>query len=383
MSTDTEVVAAVACDLCRSDSDPQWMEEVLVRGVAWRSATTWQNVCEDCRDSMFHCPECEALSDADSYIECVDRGWGDNAVCGYCFESNDGINCDNCRENFWYGGVDNYCEDCQHDGGGSLLPYDYKPYRMTFHGNGPVYFGVELEVEAEGEMSPGRGRELVGEFYGEDRFYVKHDGSLNNGMEIVSMPMTLDVWRKESDCLRQMYAALVSGGFRGWRTGTAGLHIHMSEAAFFGKDGTVNEAHLWRFLRLYYSNPLAWQRFAGRTNSHWSSFDLNTGTTTPIADTVKQRKQSGWAGARYMAWNLTNAHTYECRMFRSSINVDRVIGNIEAIHASLDYTRTLTAKDVHQGALRFDVFAHWLMKGEQYPQAARLLINSKAIGADN
>jgi hypothetical protein len=338
-------------------------------------------ICDGCADGygdLMTCAECDSLVSQYDTVTPADHG---EAMCEYCYEvgTNAGY-CEGCDQYFYY----DPCEECGSDSD-HLHDYSYRP-RPVFHGTGPTFFGVELEMEAEGSMSPGEGRDLIAHHFDENRFYVKHDGSLNNGLEMVSMPMSLDAWREMMPDLRRCYADLVAGGFRGWRTGTAGLHVHVSDAAFHNKRGETNEAHLWRFLRLYYTNATAWQRFAGRSGSAWAQFDVSAvhrGEKAPIAELVKTRKKAGWAGLRYMAWNLTNKNTYEGRMFRASINADRVLGNIESIHAAIDYTRNLNTKDVHNGALRFDVFAHWLNDGGQYPAASRLLTTSKAIGADN
>ena len=57
--------------------------------------------------------------------------------------------------------------------------------------------GVELEIDGAGE-STRNARELleIANGRGLDRLYCKHDGSLEDGFELVTHPLTLGVSRK-------------------------------------------------------------------------------------------------------------------------------------------------------------------------------------------
>ena len=81
------------------------------------------------------------------------------------------------------------CVDCYHlHMRGGIHDYYYKPAPI-FYGNGPRFFGVELEIDGAGEDSD-NARELlnVGNPYDLEHIYCKHDGSPEDGIEIVSHP---------------------------------------------------------------------------------------------------------------------------------------------------------------------------------------------------
>ena len=87
-----------------------------------------------------------------------------------------------------------YCEHCYH-----ILyrePIHHYHYVPEFHffGSGKRYFGVELEIDKGGEDKDNAKEILdVGNAESEyDRIYCKHDGSLVDGFEIVTHPMTLE-----------------------------------------------------------------------------------------------------------------------------------------------------------------------------------------------
>lgn len=60
--------------------------------------------------------------------------------------------------------------------------------------------------------------------------YIKSDGSLDDGMELVSHLMTLD-YHKDY-CWSDIMRKAVSLGYRSHQTSTCGLHIHINRTAF-------------------------------------------------------------------------------------------------------------------------------------------------------
>lgn len=73
----------------------------------------------------------------------------------------------------------------------AIQDYYYKP-TPQFFGAGPRFFGVELEVDKAGESDRNAWELLsIANGEGEKRLYCKHDGSLNDGFELVSPPHVL------------------------------------------------------------------------------------------------------------------------------------------------------------------------------------------------
>lgn len=117
-------------------------------------------------------------------------------LCQNCYDSRY-TNCENCgalirMEDARYGpddqdGDEPYCAGCfsfaHHHG--NINDYYYKPTPI-FYGDGPRYFGVELEIDGAREdgISAGRLLEIAND--GAQRVYCKHDGSLEDGFEIVT-----------------------------------------------------------------------------------------------------------------------------------------------------------------------------------------------------
>lgn len=159
-------------------------------------------------DGLELCPHC--LDQRTLTCErCGERIWDeDNAgssgtpLCQSCFDDHY-THCCRCgtllHESSTYYAEDDdydeypYCVDCYQEWGkdNPIHDYYYKP-EPIFCGEGPRFFGVELEIDNGGEVK-GNARSLL-EVANQEQtfFYIKHDGSLDDGLELVTHPLSLD-----------------------------------------------------------------------------------------------------------------------------------------------------------------------------------------------
>ena len=130
------------------------------------------------------------------------EGSDDVILCGRCYE-NEYTHCTRCgrllrNDHAYYleDDDDPLCEHCYMIADASPIhEYGYKPDPI-FYGTGPRYFGVELEIDEAGERN--RNAETLLDIGNRDavRIYCKHDGSLDDGFEIVTHPMSLEYHEK-------------------------------------------------------------------------------------------------------------------------------------------------------------------------------------------
>lgn len=310
-------------------------------------------VCDDCRDQHVRsCDRCEAEDFIDDMSTVGYDLWCTDCADNYSFW------CDECYER--------YPEDDRYDhnhSNGSLLDYNDCP-PLHFRGEDPhgYFLGLELEMEDTSGCSIDSAVDRVDTAMG-GHFYAKSDGSLNDGWEMVSHPMSLSYWQQQEDRFAEMTKTLRQMGMRSWNTDTAGIHVHVSASAF-----TNSDRHLWLFQQLFYRNADKIAAYAGRETPQWARLRIGPGD---VGFYTKQRKTGqGYNLNRYMAVNLTNQSTIEVRIFRGSLNPNRVYANLELVHAAVEYTRNLTYTQVASGALDFGVFAYWLRQQPQYTHAA-------------
>ena len=193
-----------------------------------------QLLCSSClHTETTRCQRCGQRIWSDS-----NAGDEDTHLCQSCFDRFY-TTCEDCgrvihQDDAYYDDDDDdprcYACHCNHTGSREIHDYYYKP-EPEFFGQGSRYFGVELEIDGAGEDNSNARQILRLVNDGEERAYCKHDGSLDEGFEIVSHPMTLDYhcrhmpWKEVLDKARSL-------GYRSHQAGTCGLHVHVNRTAF-------------------------------------------------------------------------------------------------------------------------------------------------------
>ena len=189
-------------------------------------------LCSDCASELtILCDECGTRIYTDD-----DEG-DDVRVLRHDCRSHYYTPCDHCGalipndEVYQFGG-ESFCRDCYADNcdEGPIHDYNYTP-DLVFHGKGLRRFGVELEIDEGGELTSHAKRFLDIANRHFENLYIKTDGSLDDGLELVTHPMTLEYhlndmpWKDILDEAKRL-------GYRSHGAGTCGLHVHISRMAF-------------------------------------------------------------------------------------------------------------------------------------------------------
>ena len=397
METDEDEVVVINCFVCDTDCTDNELQ--LDNGEA---------VCESCARICERCDGTMTVDDDYGFLNGNDL-WCMNCLenhanwCDRCSEWHNGSNfypqdrsgsyCEDCISNAMYcEGCDEYymdgCNNCDTDdymdGDRIVHDYSFRPDPI-FYSSSPeerLYFGIEIEVEAKGGDYEIRrnGAQRAHKLEDSQLAYLKNDGSLNCGFEIVTHPMSHDYYMNEADELWDTLEDLRTNyDIKSWDTRTCGLHIHISRTGFNGG------AHMHRFLNLVYSNKALYELLAGRSSSQWSKFDdvdkaVRNGqdeegyTQWKSVRSFKSKITDGRNTDRYSAVNTQNRATLEMRIFRGTINSGKVKSQINLAHASVEYTRRLTVMDVRNGALEAPQFAKYIMEhADIYPELATRL----------
>ena len=387
--------AEIACAVCLTDMSPD----------DTYTTVDDQQVCNDCVIVCERCSDILTIND-DTYMvdncsrwcqSCIDRAgsycdsceefnsWGTSYIhdrgeswCESC--TNNASYCDNCERYYEDG-----CDRCEGDSDNSMVIHDYS-YRPDpiFHStdkNERLFFGIEIEVEARNNLVDASN--YAYQLEANELAYLKHDGSLSNGFEIVTHPMSHDFYKNQAEEFWDVIETLRSQyKVKSWDTSTCGLHIHISRSGFNGG------AHMHRFLNLVYSNQEFYQTLAGRSSDQWAKFDdverrewaLDKNgdrivdaygdrviiTTRSFRNKLDHNRGSD----RYSAVNTLNRHTLEMRIFRGTVNGDTIKAQIDLAHASVEYTRTMSVKDIREGgALTSTQFIRYIAENAMlYPE---------------
>ena len=300
---------------------------------------TVQTVCEF--DGIIMCADC--LDERTVLCDnCQKRIWRDDAegdsnhvLCYHCYDYHYTI-CENCgrlvHNDDTYYEDDNsdyaYCYDCyQRLQESPIKNYNYKP-EPIFYGSGDLFYGVELEIDKGGEDSLNAQILLDVANYNVERIYCKHDGSINNGFEIVSHPMSLDYHINNMNWL-DVFEKAVQMDYRSHNTNTCGLHIHCSRSAF-GKGSDEIDQTIGRivfFVEKHWNELVKFSRRTSENLNRWAAKYATISNTTE--ETYKKAKDK--CMGRYVAVNLENYDTVEFRLFRGTLNYKTFIATLQLV----------------------------------------------------
>jgi len=331
-----------------------------------------QRICDDCG---------WIVDESDTYItsdgrticgDCYDANYSTCDCCGGVFSTDDmtviddELVCDGCRDSFYLtcphcgtlfhedrglyddDGNTTYCSEACYDaetGGRYFHDYSYKP-SPEFHKCADEnliagYYGVELELELNGADRADTARDIT--LTGNDFVYCKRDGSLYDGIEIVSHPATYayhmtDIWKKIID-------TAVEDGMKAEET--CGLHIHASRT-LFGEYPLAQELTIAKVL---YCFERLWDTivvFSRRENisyiEEWARKSDTGIVGTDDNSTVRDKLRKNGPRGRYSAVNLCNSNTIEFRIFASTTDAEDLKGSIGFVHTLIQYCNTHTVK---------------------------------------
>ena len=333
--------------------------------------------CEDCLENQTTLCDC-----------CSERIWRNEAegdeyitICYRCFE-NHYTTCEDCGRLLHYDDAnydeDNdlpYCHSCYAKlSARHIKSYNYKP-EPIFYGSGNLFMGVELEIDCGGESNENAKSLLDIANADGERIYCKHDGSLNDGFEIVSHPMTLDYHLHEMKWLEIMEEAL-SLDYLSHNTSTCGLHVHVNRDAF----GVIEEAQEDAIGRIIFFVEKHWNelvKFSRRTPANLNRWAARYATISGTAKETYEKAKQKYTG-RYVAVNLENYTTIEFRMFRGTLRYKTFAATLQLVDEICQLASKLT--DTELESLSWSEFVCGINKEEkpeliEYLKSKRLYVN--------
>lgn len=334
VAIDAQTGCCEACDdLFLSD---ELVSVTVPRRNSCRSSALW---CARCASgSSFECSDCRQKFHVD--LSC---GFNTDveSICEGCAENY--FQCDLCNNTYSNGnyGEDGQCRECcgWNNSSSIIKPYSFKDYGLPI-GKGPLFFGVELEIEA-GDARDASAEDISIKM--ENFAVLKEDGSIKCGFEIVTRPASMEEQRNGW----KSFFNDPPDGLSSYRTETCGLHIHASRAAMTPLQISkivcfVNSPENRNFV----------ERIAGRKACDWARYHGK-----------KLATASKRTGQRYEAVNLENSKTIEFRIFKGTLKESSFWRCIEFCDALISFSAP--ASRTMGESLDWRAFARFLGEGRK------------------
>lgn len=297
------------CAACGCPAIPK----ITVEGVEY---------CNDCYHERYtSCNRCgRAIKRGE---ETLDRN-------GYCL-------CADCNKRHW------------------VLPYHSYYPEVEFYGenkgNSVPYMGFELEVDCGGEkdgnvskIMPLLNNEKSGKVFA----YCSHDGSLQNGFEIITQPATMQYHASISDVYNRAIQKLKAMGYASHETTTCGFHVHFNRD-FFGDNQTEC------IKRLIFMTEKFWDElcvFARRPERRLTHYAKKVSDSMEIKEYMEKANRSGRHEYHYFAVNIANENTIEFRMFRGTLNLNTIMATLQLVNNMAITAKNKTMEEIK--AMRFE-----------------------------
>lgn len=297
-----------------------------------REANSYAYICNECGEYV-----------SAGYVTYIQSN--DSYVCNQCRNSNGYVQCYGCGD--WLHPDDAYWEDddayCSHcydnlgrDGGGLIKDYHYhkgtwRKFFATGEAEHTHTFGFELETQRCDNVNDTAYETDAWSQKHDNVLVMEHDGSLDDGVEIISNPMSYRYWTQIEEDFKRLLGNLADVGTRAWDGGCeTGFHIHLSRSFFKSKQ------HLGAFMAFIAMNYGRVEELAGRDSNGYcyGPWDWSY-CRRQIIDRLKregalmrpmlyEQLALAYQEQRYDSINLYNDSTVELRMFRASLKYERL-----------------------------------------------------------
>lgn len=309
-------------------------------------------VCSDCaKNNYICCVDCDHYFSEDyiTYVEgdaycrgCLDNqiDGGDIDICGDCgryFYTNN-LHYDECDDCY-------YCNECRDEDDYIIRSYHDNPPLKMFPCTYEPHFGIELEVD-DGDNPTGLAKDLQ-DLLGDHAYYM-HDGSLNNGVEIITQPHTPEEFYKLP--WDKILTMCKDKDFRSHDSKTCGLHMHVSRSLFKGDSSIYRIIY---FYEHYITDILKMSRRTHEQMVNWAkTYDWGDKTFAELLSesNIIPDFNYGNHSDRYHAVNLTNSNTIEFRLMRGTLNYNTFMATIDFLWTTANNAAKMTNDDVTNAA---------------------------------
>jgi hypothetical protein len=329
----------------------------------------------------YYCGSCERGTDEDDYYE--DEDYRDESLSSSERDRLSSIATDygkdlvNPRGNLYYFADDAATYTYKYSDVEDYLigSWDHQPSDLRFiEGDDmektKLYMGLEWEIDGGGTTHAKSNIICSALANNRPYAYTMTDGSLENGIEIATMPATLDAHTNTFNWPLAC-ATATALGYRGHDINTAGIHIHINRN-FFSDD---------KKLQLYRGSLMAlvmernWEDFARFSRRRYNRLDqwakkkdlLKKVQANPNTNDIGGQFNEEYGREKYVALNMGHSNTFEFRIFRSTTKPETILATLQFVsnlahwakHNGLAKAQTATMDDIINYKKYPELTAYW------------------------
>lgn len=320
-------------------------------------------ICWSCYNDYYNeCNECNEVHRTNYLNETHDG----NLICNRCLD-NFYFTCDQCDEIYSTDECNEhdgeyYCDECynqiidiedEEPSDGNLLQGYHSHNRNFSHilhygrnDNEIKTIGFELETERGSSAIPridycNKINNRINKDY--KMVHFETDGSLDNGVEIISEPMTLEYWNDQKDKkIKDLIELCKSLGYQSHNGGRCGLHVHFNKK-WFGSEPSEQQNKLNTLYLFFetYQNEITKlsrrERFDYCQFLSKKNYDLNRLSDAKIKHDIAtsisfiNRQKTNTSHGDAINANASTGATFEVRIMRGTLKYETFIACIEFI----------------------------------------------------
>ena len=198
-----------------------------------------------------------------------------------------------------------------------------------------LYMGFELEFDYGpiGRSTNIREKKLAVIEYSNNLFnsgsylYYMLDGSLTNGLEMISQPSTLNFYKKNKEKFEKLFAFIKEMGFSA--RVSCGLHIHFNKDFYFNEEPIKDFYFYNKEENLLYLIDKFWKELVYLSGRRYNRIRRWSNKFYKGPKEIVEDMMCGNFESRYHVLNFRNRNTIEIRLFHSTLEYDEFISFLE------------------------------------------------------
>lgn len=202
-----------------------------------------------------------------------------------------------------------------------------------------LYIGFELEFDNITRfLSPSKKKQIIRTNNNLIRnysyLYYMLDGSVKNGLEMISQPSTYNFYLKNKDIFKSIFDNIINEGYVA--SNKCGLHFHINKDYF--DNNYQSDLFYSKIQNLLTLCDKFWPNFVSFSNRKKMNLDkwahkFNTAPKDVVKGIVNKNKQGIYSNyfSKYTAINFNHSDTIEFRIFSSTLNIEDFYSLLEFV----------------------------------------------------